>query len=219
MSDAPRTVVHLIRHGEVANPTGVLYGRLPDFHLSDLGRTMAERLAQWCDGRDVTHLVSSPLERAQETMAPIAEKTGLDVEIDDRVIEASNQFEGRVFGVGDGALRRPQVWWLLRNPVRPSWGEPYRLIASRMFTAMAEARQKASGHEAVIVSHQLPVWVARLAAEGRRHFVHDPRRRQCSLASVTSFSYLGDEIITVGYTEPARDLLPARVSKKFVAGA
>jgi broad specificity phosphatase PhoE len=88
-----------------------------------------------------------------------------------------------------------------------------------MFAAMAEAREQARGHEAVVVSHQLPVWVARLAAEGRRWFVHDPRRRQCSLASVTSFSYLGDEIVTVGYTEPARDLLPAKVSKKFVAGA
>jgi broad specificity phosphatase PhoE len=219
MTDAPRTVVHLIRHGEVANPTGVLYGRLPDFHLSDLGRAMADRLAEWTDGRDVAYLVSSPLERARETMAPIAERTGLDVTLDDRVIEASNLFEGRVFGVGDGALRRPQVWWKLRNPMRPSWGEPYRVIADRMHAAMADARDQAAGHEAVIVSHQLPVWIARLAAEGRRRFMHDPRRRRCSLASVTSFTYLGDELITVGYTEPAADLLPARTSKKFVAGA
>jgi broad specificity phosphatase PhoE len=219
MSDATRTVVHLIRHGEVANPTGVLYGRLPDFHLSEVGRAMAERLAEWCDGRDITHLVSSPLDRARETTAPIAERTGLEVELDDRVIEASSLFEGRVFGVGDGALRRPQVWWMLRNPLRPSWGEPYREIADRMFAAMADARKRARGHEAVIVSHQLPVWVARLAAEGRRRFMHDPRRRQCSLASVTSFTYLDDELITVAYTEPARDLLPVRTSKKFVAGA
>jgi broad specificity phosphatase PhoE len=219
MSDATRTVVHLIRHGEVANPTGILYGRLPDFHLSDLGLAMAERLAEWAEQRDITHLVSSPLERARETMEPIAKRSGIDVEIDDRVIEASNLFEGRVFGVGDGALRRPQVWWLLRNPMRPSWGEPYREIADRMHAAMADARDEAEGHEAVIVTHQLPVWIARLAAEGRRRFVHDPRRRQCSLASVTSFSYAGDELVTVGYTEPARDLLPARKSKKFVAGA
>ncbi|HYJ70557.1 MAG TPA: histidine phosphatase family protein [Nocardioidaceae bacterium] len=218
MTDATRTVVHLIRHGEVANPTGVLYGRMPDFHLSDLGRAMAERLAEWAEERDITHLVSSPLERARETMEPIATRTGVDVEIDDRVIEASNLFEGRVFGVGDGALRRPQVWWMLRNPMRPSWGEPYRQIAGRMHAAMADARDEAAGHEAVIVSHQLPVWVARLAGEGRRRFVHDPRRRQCSLASVTSFAYAGDALVSVGYTEPARDLLPP-LSKKFVAGA
>src|SRR5262245_9353727 len=197
MTDATRTVVHLIRHGEVANPTGVLYGRLPDFHLSDLGRAMAERLAEWVDDHDVTHLVSSPLERARETMAPIAKRTGLEVTLDERVIEASNLFEGRVFGVGDGALRRPQVWWMLRNPMKPSWGEPYGEIALRMHAAMADARHAASGHAAVIVSHQLPVWVARLAAEGRRRFVHDPRRRQCSLASVTSFAYAGDQLVSV----------------------
>jgi broad specificity phosphatase PhoE len=219
MTDATRTVVHLIRHGEVANPTGVLYGRLPDFHLSDRGRAMAERLAEWVDDHDVTHLVSSPLERAQETMAPIAERTGLDVTLDERVIEASNLFEGRVFGVGDGALRRPQVWWMLRNPMKPSWGEPYGEIAVRMYAAMADARNAARGHEAVIMSHQLPVWVARLAAEGRRRFVHDPRRRQCSLASVTSFAYASDVLVSVGYTEPAADLLPGGSSRKFVAGA
>jgi broad specificity phosphatase PhoE len=218
MSDAPSTVVHLIRHGEVANPTGVLYGRLPDFHLSELGRAMADRLAQWCDGRDITHLVSSPLERARETMSPIAERTGLDVTIDDRVVEAGNLFEGRVFGVGDGALRHPRVWWMLRNPLRPSWGEPYRQIAARMRAALAAARDGASGHEAFVVSHQLPVWIARLEVEGRR-FPHDPRRRQCTLASVTSFTYAGPDLVTVGYTEPARDLLPTRTSKKFVAGA
>jgi broad specificity phosphatase PhoE len=219
MTDAPRTVVHLIRHGEVANPTGVLYGRLPEFHLSDLGRAMAQRLAEWTDGRDIAHLVSSPLERARETMQPIAEKTGLEVTIDDRVVEAGNLFEGRVFGVGDGALRRPRVWWMLRNPMKPSWGEPYREIADRMYAAMADARDQAEGHEALIVSHQLPVWVARLAGEGRRRFMHDPRRRQCTLASVTSFTYAGSDLVSVGYAEPARDLLPARTSKKFVAGA
>jgi broad specificity phosphatase PhoE len=218
MSDATRTVVHLIRHGEVANPTGILYGRMPDFHLSDRGLAMAERLAEWAEERDITHLVSSPLERARETMEPIATRTGVDVAIDDRVIEASNHFEGRVFGVGDGALRRPQVWWMLRNPMRPSWGEPYRQIADRMRAAMSDAREEAAGHEVVIVSHQLPVWVARLAAEGRRRFVHDPRRRQCTLASVTSFTYADDGIVSVGYSEPARDLLPP-LSKKFVAGA
>ena len=62
-------MVHVLRHGEVHNPNGVLYGRLPDFHLSDLGKEMAERIAERMRGTDVTHVVSSPLERAQETAA------------------------------------------------------------------------------------------------------------------------------------------------------
>ena len=40
-----RTIVHLLRHGEVYTPSGVLYGRWPDFHLSELGQEMAQRVA------------------------------------------------------------------------------------------------------------------------------------------------------------------------------
>ena len=210
------TVVHLLRHGEVANPRGILYGRLPDFHLSELGHKMAERAAGWFAGRDVAHLVSSPLERAQETAAPTAAALALDVHVDERVIEAGNQFEGKTFGVGDGALWHPTVWWRLRNPFSPSWGEPYAEIAARMLAAAGDAREAARGREAVIVSHQLPVWIARCAAEGRR-FIHDPRRRQCALASVTSISYIGDAVQSVAYTEPAADLLVPADDQQFGA--
>ncbi|MEP6760023.1 MAG: histidine phosphatase family protein [Sporichthyaceae bacterium] len=212
------TVVHLLRHGEVHNPTGVLYGRLPGYQLSDLGHAMAQRIAEYVKGEDITHLVSSPLERAQQTAAPSAVALGLPVTIDDRIIEAGNVFEGKTFGVGDGALHRPEHWFHLRNPLRPSWGEPYQDIARRMLAAMADARDAASGHEALLVSHQLPIWTVRSLATGRRLW-HDPRKRQCSLASITSFTYGGDELVSVAYEEPAHDLLPVRASKKFVAGA
>ena len=194
------TVVHLLRHGEVFNPTGILYGRLPGFRLSEAGEAMAGKAAQWFLGRDVTHLVSSPLERAQQTAAPIAEALGLDVAIDDRLIEAGNAFEGTKFG--PRSLRDPSVVWLLRNPWRPSWGEPYTEIAARMLAAVEAARDAALGHEAVLVSHQLPIWTLRMHAEGRR-YLHDPRRRQCALASVTSLTYDGDKLLGVGYAEPA----------------
>lgn len=212
------TVVHLLRHGEVHNPTGVLYGRLPGFELSDLGHAMAQRIAEHLTGEDITHLVSSPLERAQQTAAPSAAALDLPVHIDDRIVEAGNVFEGKTFGVGDGALHRPEHWFHLRNPLRPSWGEPYQDIARRMLAAMADARDAARGHEALLVSHQLPVWTARSFVTGRRLW-HDPRKRQCSLASLTSFTYDGDELVSVSYEEPAHDLLPVRATKKFVAGA
>ena len=214
------TVVHLLRHGEVHNPEKVLYGRLPGYHLSDLGLKMAERVAERVRGEDITYVVSSPLERAQETARPSAEALGLEVATDDRLIEAGNVFEGKTFGVGDGSLKRPAHWEHLRNPFRPSWGEPYVEIAERMLAAIAAARDAARGHEAVAVSHQLPIWIARSFATGRRLW-HDPRKRQCSLASLTSFTYDGDELVSVSYEEPARDLLPAPAAtgKKFVAGA
>ncbi|MBK5216212.1 MAG: histidine phosphatase family protein [Propionibacteriales bacterium] len=213
-----RTVVHLMRHGEVHNPVGVLYGRLPDYHLSDLGQKMAERVAGWFDEHDLTHLVASPLERALETAQPMSKSFGLPITTDDRVIEAGNQFEGQTFGVGDGSLRHPAVWWRLRNPWRPSWGEPYKEIAARMLAAVADARDAARGHEAVIVSHQLPVWTTRMALENLS-FLHDPRKRQCSLASVTSLTYEGDKFVSLAYNEPAGDLIPVRLRGKFVSGA
>ncbi|MEU0187318.1 histidine phosphatase family protein [Streptomyces sp. NPDC006207] len=204
------TVVHLMRHGEVENPTGVLYGRLPGYHLSDLGRKMADRVAEHLAGRDITHVVASPLERAQETAAPIGAVLGLDVASDGRLIEADNVFQGKTFGVGDGALKRPANWKHLVNPFRPSWGEPYAEQVVRMTAALEAARDAARGHEAVCVSHQLPIWIVRSAVEQRRLW-HDPRKRQCTLASLTSFTFEDDRIVSVGYTEPARDLVPAHL--------
>lgn len=212
------TIVHVVRHGEVRNPEGVLYGRLPDFHLSELGVKMAERVAESFAGHDIAALVSSPLERAQETMVPIAAAFDLPVVIDDRLIETENYFEGKTFGVGDGSLRRPEHWPKLWNPFRPSWGEPYEQIATRMLAAAAAARDLARGHEIVCVSHQLPIWTMRQKIEGN-HLWHDPRKRQCGLASITSIRYEREKIRGLSYREPAADLVPEKARKGFTAGA
>lgn len=212
------TRVHLLRHGEVHNPRGVLYGRLPGYGLSERGHAMARRVADTLADRDIVHVGSSPLQRAQETAAPVAEKLGLEIVTDDRVIEAENVFEGLTFGVGAGSLAHPRHWKYLRNPFRPSWGEPYDEQVVRMRAAMDDVAEEVVGHEAVIVSHQLPIWVTRLAVEGRRLW-HDPRKRECSLASLTTFTYEDDAIVSVAYSEPAADLLPAKPGSTFSAGA
>jgi broad specificity phosphatase PhoE len=197
-----RTVVHLLRHGQVENPTKVLYGRLPDFHLSETGLLMAKRAADVLAGADLTALVSSPLERAVETATPISEQFELPIRTDDRLIEPANHFEGLTFGVGDGALRHPGNWRYVVNPFRPSWGEPYEQIAARMLAAVAGARDEARGHEAVCVSHQLPIWVVRRKIE-RTRLWHDPRRRQCALGSLTSLVFDDDQVVEVRYSEPS----------------
>jgi broad specificity phosphatase PhoE len=196
------TVVHLVRHGEVDNPTGVLYGRLPGFRLSRAGEEMALAAARALAGHDIRLVRSSPLERAVQTAEPIAAEFGLEPETDERLIESENVFEGKTFGVGDGALRRPGNLRHVYNPFRPSWGEPYTEIAARVLAACADARDRVAGAEAALVSHQLPIWVARRAAEGRRLW-HRPDRRECALASITSFVYEGDELARVDYREPA----------------
>lgn len=207
-----RTVtVHLLRHGLVENPDGILYGRLPGFHLSAVGRAMAERLAEHVTGSygaAVTRLVSSPLERALETAAPLARATGLEPVVDERLIESENHFEGTRFAVGDGVLRRPANWSRVRDPFTPSWGEPYLRIARRMIGAVYAAEAAlGDGEHAVLVSHQLPIWTLRRFVEGRRLW-HNPSRRQCGLASLTSLVLRGGVIEGVRYAEPAADLVP-----------
>lgn len=215
MATPDRTVVHLLRHGEVFNPEGILYGRLPGFVLSDLGQEMAVRAAAALKGHDVSAVISSPMERAQQTAVPVAAEHGLTISTDPRLIEADNIFEGQKVSVGDGVLKQPRAWRQLYNPFKPSWGEPYAEVAARMTAAVHDARDAWRGSEVVLVSHQLPIWIARLAAEQRRLW-HDPRSRQCSLASITSLTYRGDELSAITYTEPSRDLLE-QASK--VAGA
>lgn len=197
-----RTVVHVLRHGEVHNPDGILYGRLPGFRLSENGQAQARAVASALADHDVTHVVASPLQRAQETAGPIAVSHGLEIATDERLLEAGNDFEGLRVAVGDGALRRPRHWRKLRDPFTPSWGEPYFQIAHRMLAAAQAAREAAAGHEAVVVSHQLPVWTLRRFVQGQRLW-HDPRRRQCGLASLTSLVFDDTSIVDVVYSEPA----------------
>ena len=213
------TTVHLLRHGQVENPGRVLYGRLPGYHLSALGVQMAEAAADYLKDVPLTHLRCSPLERARETMAPVAAtRPQLEVVIDDRVVEAENLFAGKVFSEKSWELLKPSNWWLLRNPFRPSWGEPYVSIVERMKAAVMDAAEAAGpGGQALIVSHQLPIWMMRSHAEGRR-LLHDPRKRECTLASITSIRLVDGRIAGVGYAEPAAHLLPAATTKKYVAG-
>ncbi|WP_409428205.1 histidine phosphatase family protein [Mycobacterium sp. SMC-11] len=199
---AEKTRVHLIRHGEVHNPDGILYGRLPGFRLSDTGRAQAVAAADLLADRDIVAVIASPLQRAQETAAPIAARHDLAIDTDEDLIESANFFEGKRVSPGDGAWRNPRFWWHLRNPFTPSWGEPYDQIAARMATAVSKARARAAGHEVVCVSHQLPVWTARQHLTGNRLW-HDPRRRECGVGSVTTLIYDGDRLVDVDYQVPA----------------
>jgi len=202
--------VHVVRHGEVHNPESILYGRQPGWRLSERGLAMAEAVANWSKGLSLGAIHSSPLERAQQTATPIASLHGLKIKSDERLIEAANIFEGKPFGVGDGVLRQPKAWRHLWNPWRPSWGEPYKEQISRMQSAIEAARASANGKDALVVSHQLPIWILRSSIEGRP-LLHDPRRRQCSLASVTSFHFdASGRVVGLTYAEPAKHLLPVK---------
>jgi broad specificity phosphatase PhoE len=200
----PADLVHLVRHGEVFNPDHVLYGRIPGFGLSDLGKLMAQESADSKIGRPITRLYASPLQRTQESAAPWAANFGLEIVTDDRLIEPWNDFEGTA-GFGAKALRNPRLWPKLRNPFKPSWGEPYMSIAARMLSVMTDAWNATDSGEVVLVSHQLPIWMAHRRLAGERLF-HDPRRRRCSLSSITTFARAGETFAEVDYQDPAAAL-------------
>lgn len=203
-------IVHLLRHGEVYNPTGLLYGREPGFYLSALGEAQAKAVADSFAHRDITHIVTSPLERARQTALPLIAYpypfnavVPPSVEIDERVIETGNLFSGmRLSANSTGLVKRPSLWRRLYNPFNPSWGENYTDMAARVLSAVQDARKAAGSGEAIVVSHQLPIWATRLFLEGRPGF-HDPSSRQCSLCSVTTLRFDGDDVVRIEYAEPA----------------
>lgn len=197
----PADRLHLVRHGEVHNPRRVLYGRLPGYGLSVDGRRMARQAAEFVRAmeRPIAALICSPLQRTQESAEPFAELFGIAAQVDDRVIEPTNVFEGRRML---HALVNPWNWRHLRKPALPSWGEPYADVVGRMNAAMTEAWDAADSGDIVIVSHQLPIWITHLAVAGLP-LRHDPRTRRCALSSVTSFEMRNGKWTETAYAEPA----------------
>jgi broad specificity phosphatase PhoE len=209
----PASLLHLVRHGEVHNPDGVLYGRIPGFRLSELGQTMAASAVDALKGHDVVKLYSSPLQRAQESAEPWAERFGLEVHTEERLIEPHNRFEGKKFEFGPQVLANPSSWPWITNPMRPSWGEPFVDIAARMLAVLDDAWKSVDFGEVVLVSHQLPIWMVHRAVAGKRLY-HDPRRRRCNLSSVTTFARddaAPTRFLEREYRDPARELLLAAV--------
>ena len=214
----PAEQIHLVRHGEVFNPQGVLYGRLPGYGLSSLGQEMAQFAADdlLARSRPVTALVASPLQRTQQSAEPIGRAFDLEAALDDRVIEPENRFEGKRMSGPDSALLDVRNWAFLINPWEPSWGEPFGSIARRMLLAMDDAWNAADGGDVVIESHQLPIWMVHRRVAGKT-LAHDPRRRRCALSSITTFerrratgagssSSSGTDWVEVGYRDPAAGL-------------
>lgn len=200
----PADLVRLVRHGEVENPRGILYGRIEGFGLSERGHRMAELAAASLAGHDIRAVVSSPLQRTRESAAPWVARFGGELMVDERLIEPTNRFEG--INMRRDLPRRPDLWRHLVNPQRPSWGEPFRSVQQRMMAVIADAWASVDGGEVVLVSHQMPiVMVARTVA--RLPLAHNPSRRRCALSSITTLERRGDEFVEVSYTEPAAELL------------
>lgn len=207
----PADLVHLVRHGEVHNPEGILYGRIAGYHLSELGVRMADAAAQSLAAHPITALYASPLQRAQESAQPWSEQFELPITTEGRIIEPHNWFEGTSVR---RELRNPRAWVQLRNPRRPSWGEPYKAVEARMLAAVEDAWEGNTG-EVVMVSHQMPIVMVARSVKGLA-LVHNPSRRRCSLSSITTLARKGDRFVEVDYQEPAGELLAQSIDSGAV---
>jgi len=194
------TVIHLVRHGEVANPGNVRYGQLTGFVLSRKGeaqaRTSGARLRQL--GIPVAALVSSPLDRALQTATLLQIELGVaTIELDDRLIEARSRFDGE----RRTAPAYPWNWRYLLDPFKPSWAEPFADIGHRMRAAITALSRSHPGQHVVVVSHQSPIWLARHVIAQRRGPPWLSRMR-CAHASITSLELDGDRYLGETYWAP-----------------
>lgn len=204
----PAELVHLVRHGEVENPTGVLYGRLDGFGLSERGHRMAELAAASLAGHDIRSVTASPLQRTRESAAPWIARFGGELQVDERLIEPTNLFEG--INMRRDLPRRPDLWRHLRNPQRPSWGESFRSVQARMMAVITDTWASVEGGEVVLVSHQMPiVMVARTVAG--LPLPHNPSKRRCALSSITTLERRSAGFVEVSYAEPAAELLAGAI--------
>lgn len=225
----PATTIHFVRHGEVDNPNHVLYERLPGFHLSARGVRMAQATAKYIatvpQMRGITAIYSSPLERTRETAREIenalrkiadssyvkahcdedsAQSQESDIILDKRLIEAGNNFRGKRIGYGEGALWKNDNWKLVANLWKPSWGESYRSIATRVGDFVREQVRKHPGEQIVAVTHESPIWSYRHLLE-TGHAEHNMLLRHTALASITSITYDCEtlRVLSITYVDPA----------------
>ncbi len=218
MQEQQKTQLHLVRHGEVHNPEGVLYGRLPRFALSERGHEMAALAAANLAGRgrSVAAVYASPLLRAQQSALPIAQLFGQETKTLSALIEPYNKFEGMPSRGVQAAFNDPRHWLKLWNPLLPSWGEPYERIARRVTRAMNEAAAEIEHGDIIMVSHQAVIWAAHRKINGLP-LPHNPAKRRCELSSITSFELQQNgSWQEIGYVSPASGLLEASLDRGAV---
>lgn len=205
----PATTIHFVRHGEVENPNHVLYERLPGFHLSNRGLKMASATARYIatvpQMRTISAIYSSPLERTQETAQQIANALQIGpIILDNRLIEAENNFRGKRIGYGEGALWKNNNWKLVSNLWKPSWGESYKSIASRVGDFAREQVKNHPGEQIIAVTHESPIWSYRHLLE-TGHAEHNMLLRKTALASITSITFdcANMNVLSITYVDPA----------------
>ncbi len=178
------TTILIARHAEVHNPQRLFYGRLPAFRLSEWGEKQAERLAEALAGRPITAVYSSPLIRARQTAARIADRhPGAERLVTGLLNELGTSWQGTPYSQFKAGF---SAYEHRREPGDESIEE----IAARMVEFVERARDRHRGETIVGVSHGDPVTILRLALSERPLTVAGIRSAEfVGLGSVTEIVY------------------------------
>jgi broad specificity phosphatase PhoE len=189
------TIIHIVRHGEVHNPTSVFYGRLPNFGLSERGRQQAQGAARYLEDRPLAVIFASPQQRAQETAGFLAEHhPGLEILTDERLDEIYTPYDGEALN------KMAAIGWNLYKDTAPEFEQPDDVV-QRTQDFLAQIRRECSGNEIAAVTHGDVVAFALTVAFGetpvagqRLHFTKFGLSESYpSTASVSTFTYQTDD--------------------------
>jgi len=158
-----KTIIYLVRHGEVNNPDKIMYERLPGYRLSELGIQQAHKLGKYLSGKSVSAIYASPLERTRQTADIIASyHNGLSVVYDERLLEVSTTARGLSL-----AQLTEERWNFYKPKYTKLGGEKLSDIWKRMQTAIHDIVKRHKGQEVVVVSHGDPLMISMIKHQGR----------------------------------------------------
>ncbi len=136
-----------MRHGQVHNPTDVLYGRMPGFMLSDAGVQQARAAGKWLAKQAISAIYSSPMERARQTAAIVASyHHEREPRVDQRLIEVATPYEGRPIA------ELAAMGWDLYTGNQAPYEIPQRVL-DRVLDFFEYAREAHRGEAIVAVGH------------------------------------------------------------------
>jgi broad specificity phosphatase PhoE len=160
--------LHLVRHGEVANPRHVVYGDLPGFGLSPLGRAQAEEAADYLAGHRADLLLASPLQRAVETAEAVGRRLDLAPALHPALTEwrLGMRWNGVVWEDLPRAFPGELEAYLEHPTDLPFSPESLAEVAARVVALVDDLGRRHPGSTVVLVSHQDPVQATRLALTG-----------------------------------------------------
>jgi probable phosphoglycerate mutase len=207
------TQVLLMRHADVENPRRLLYGHLPGFYLSELGRAQAAAVGQSLRDRGIKRIVHSPLERARETAeivnAQLPVPMPLEVEPALQEAEFSRYLQGVPFW--QIPVRRPR--WVRHKLQRGSLegDETIEALGGRVLDVVHRLAREHPGEVSLCISHADPLQAAWILLDGRPHKESEMARTQVGRAGRLEVELEGDRVVSTRYT-PAPKVAPTLTS-------